>query len=250
MPAQDLSVSPADVVYDSRSGKLTVAVGLEDAKGLAPVHVSASSDTHGLSAECVARETSRDRVVCELAWPRAPLGAKVRACVSAQEGAKEADLSNNVVVVTMEEALRHALERLPKPLPALKPGQLAQAGGTVYEAEDFPAQEHVRVEEAVGASRGKAVRLLDSRSRIERMVELEEGVYSFYAVAMAFAGDQDALNVSLAGHKQRGHLSGYRKWVPQDWCGTVIVKKGRYKLVAYYDEPQVLVDKVVVLKRK
>ena len=248
--AQDLSVCVTDVAYDSRDGKLGVVVGLRNPAGLAPVRVMAASEAYALSAECSIEKPSGDKIECKLDWPRAPLASKIRITVSAQGAVKEADLSNNVVEVTMEQALNGYLARLPKPLPMLKPAELEGKPSMVFEAEDFPVQRHVQVEEVKAASGGKAVRLLNRHSRIERMVELEEGVYSFYAVAMAFAGNQDALNVSLAGHKQRGHLSGYRKWIRQDWCGTVAVKKGSYKQVAYYDEPQVLVDKVVVVKRK
>lgn len=245
---QDLSVSPRDVVYDPQRGKLEIAVPTKDAAALSPVSVEAADAKSRLSTKCTIDDATGKKLQCELPWPRAPLGSRIRITVTAQGDGKEADLSNNTVEVTMEDALNRSFDRFPKLTLSPKPQDLAGEPSMVFEAEDFPVKQNAPVEEAKGASGGKAVRMLDRKSRIERDVELDAGTYLFYAVAMAFRGDQDALNVRLAGTKQRGHLTGYDKWIPQDWAGLVYVKKGTYKLVAYFDEPQVLVDRVVVVR--
>ena len=246
--AQDISCPREDVVYDAQRGRLEIAVDLEDAQTLLPLRVAVADEGNDLHSECVIADAKGAEAKCELPWPRAPLGSRIRITVTAQGEGKEADLSNNTAEVTMEDALNRAFDRFPKLTLSLKPQDLAGEPSMVFEAEDFPVKQNASVEEAQGASGGEAVRMLDRKSRIEQDVELEAGVYLFYAVAMAFRGDQDALNVNLAGQKQRGHLSGYHKWIPQDWAGMVYVKKGTYKLVAYFDEPQVLVDKVVVVR--
>jgi len=246
--AQDLSVSVKGVAYDTQRGRLEIAIGLRDAQTLLPLRVAAADERNDLRAERAITDAKGAEVKAELPWPRAPLGSRIKITVTALGDGKEADRSNNTIEVTMEDALNRSFDRFPKLTLSLKPKDLAGEPSMVFEAEDFPMKRNAPVEEAKGASGGKAVRMLDRKSRIEREVELDAGTYLFYAVAMAFRGDQDALNVNLAGQKQRGHLTGYHKWIPQDWAGMVYVKKGTYKLVAYFDEPQVLVDKVVVVR--
>ena len=245
---QDFSLSRDGIVYDAQRGHLEIAVGLKDAQTLLPLRVTGADERNDLRSERALIDAKGSEAMVELPWPRAPLGSRIKITVKAQGDGKEADLSNNTAEVTMEDALNRSFDRFPKLTLSPKPQDLVSEPSIVFEAEDFPMKQNAPVEEAKGASGGKAVRLLDGKSRIERDVELDAGIYLFYAVAMAFRGDQDALNVSLAGHKQRGHLTGYDEWIPQDWAGMVYVKKGTYKLVAYFDEPQVLVDKVVLVK--
>ena len=247
---QDVAVVADGVLYDTQKGQLVVPLKFGRAERLAPLRVSAACEQWGFSAEREVASTAGEGAECRLPWPHAPLGSRVTITVRPREGARETDGANNTCVVAMDVAVGRYMHSLPEPLPSAKPGDLPKGRTWVYEVEDFPTQTGVSVEEAKGASAGRAVRLHDARSRAEREVVLEAGTYYFYAVAMAFAGNQDALNVALAGTKQRGHLSGYDKWIPQDHAGVVRVPKGTYKLIVYYDEPKVLVDKVVVVQGK
>ena len=248
--AQDVSLSADQVIYDSGLGRFEVVLGLKDAAGLAPLHVAAVDDARGLRAQQTIGKLTGTRASCCLEWPLAALGSRVTITATAKGRVREDNVSNNTVVVALRDAVNRHFEEFYKA--TLLPDDLdvGRLPSTVYEAEDFPVKEHVKVESAKDASGGKAVRMLRKESRIEWEIELEAGVYLFYAVAMAFRGDQDALNVSLAGVKQRGHLTGYEKWIPQDTYGVARVKAGRHRLVAYYDEPMVLCDKVVVVRAK
>jgi len=244
--AADVAVE--SVQYASGAGRLEVTLRLRDAANLAPLEVTAMDEATGRRVTQTIAKATGKQATCYLKWPLAPLGSRILIRVEAKGRVQEGDLTNNQTVVTMRQAVNLHYKLFYQGVVIPEGLDVKRLPSTVYEAEDFPVQQDVKVEAAKGASGGKAVRLLTHKSRIVREVELEAGVYVFYAVAMAFAGDQDALNVTLAGTKQRGHLSGLRKWVAQDQYGIVRVKQGKHTLTVYFDEPQVLCDKVVVAK--
>jgi len=249
--AADLSVAADDVLYDTTSGRLEITVRLADAAALAPFTVTAADAKRGLKAERVMDKAEGASALCKLDWPHAPLAATIT--VTVQSKAAEADTSNNAVAVTMADAIRRdfiGYAGFMGKLADAKTAKLAGLPTTVLEAEDFAAQKGVRIEDAKGASRGKAVRMLNRTSRIECDVTLDEGVYIFYTVAMAMAGDQDALRVTLGHSSKRGVLIPHRQWVRQHELGLVRLRQGTHKLTVYFDEPNVLVDKVVVVKVK
>jgi len=249
-PRPDLGLSARDVLYDTGLGRIEFVVRVKHAAGLLPIRVAVSDGKGGTRKEILLEKVRGSAASCELDWPRAPLGSKIRITVSAQGAVKEPDLSNNTVVVTMEEAIRRDVARFGARLRALKSGKLKKSDGRVFEAEDFPVKKNVRVEKVKGASKGKAVRLLDRKSRIEWDVSLDKGMYMFYVIGMGMAPDQDALRVSLGTAHKRGVLYPSHRWVIQDDSGAANLAKGTYKLAVYYDEPNVLVDKVVVVRYK
>ena len=248
--APDLSLSPKDVLYDTTSGRLEVVVGLTHGAVLTPFTVVATNAAGMLKAEHTVEKAEPGRLCCRLEWPRAPLGSKITITVRSEREAKEEDQANNTVTVTMEDALNRDFEQFETMMERATGAADERLPSSVYEAEDFPVKAHVRVEEAAGASGGKAVRLIGRGSRIERDVSLEAGVYLFYTVSMAVAGDQDALKISLGRARKRSFFHPHHKWVAQREYGIARLEKGSYKLAVYYDEPNVLVDKVVVVKCK
>jgi len=249
--AADLSVSREDVLYDETGGRLEITVHLADAAALAPFTVTAADAKRGLKAQRVVDKADGKTAACKLDWPRTPLASTIT--VTVQSKAAEPDASNNAVAVTMADAIRRdfiGYAGFMGKLADLKTAKLAGLKTTELEAEDFAAQKNVRVEEAKGASKGKAVRMLNRMSRIECDVTLDEGMYVYYTIAMAMAGDQDALRVTLGHSNKRGVLVPHRQWVRQHEVGLVRLRQGTHKLTVYYDEPNVLVDKVVVVKVK
>lgn len=239
---QVVRLSPEDVCYESGRGRLRIAVHARDGTEATPMTVAVVETPGGHEGKCVIHRVKQGLATCSLEWPRSPVGTGLRVAVTA----RGADKPSCVAELTMGEALTNAAVRFQRVLHNAKSTKLDGPGAMVFEAEDFPTRHDARIEQVKGASGGKAVRMLSRKSFIERKVEVQGGVYVFGARAMAMAGDQDALNVRFGGVKQRGHLTGYHKWVQQDRPGIATLEAGEHALRAYYDEPNVLVDKVFV----
>lgn len=244
----DLAISVGDVAYDSAAGNLEVTVQTRGAEGLAPIRVVVS-DEAGVhkSAERLLEKPHGKTVRCALPWPRVAPNAKIRVAVSAK--GRETDLSNNTVAVTMDEALRAGLEAFARVLNAVNSGRIGEYTVCVLEAEDFQVQKNVRIEKAKGANRGKAVRILDRQSRIEANVSLNAGSYFLYLAAMGRSPREDAVYVSL-GRDRRRVVVRWNEWSLEPKYGFSVLKDGKHKVAITYAEPNVLVDRVIILRHK
>ncbi|NCO40027.1 MAG: hypothetical protein COZ06_22640 [Armatimonadetes bacterium CG_4_10_14_3_um_filter_66_18] len=241
-----LALKAEEVTYDSGRAELAVAVHCPGARAGLICQVQVA----GVTAQTVTAKLMPPLTVVLVPYPLAPLMSEVRVTLDPEQALPDPDRSDNAVALTMWTALANMARELAD-MPNLNTSAKLEGRQVVeVEVESLPDRHNVKVEDAPGASGGKAVRLLDASSYAEGEVELEAGTYLFAVRAMGFAGDQDALNASLGGQQQRGHLSGLKTWVLQDNYGVARLRAGKHKLRVYFDEPQVLADKVILVKWK
>ncbi|MFQ5811540.1 MAG: CARDB domain-containing protein, partial [Armatimonadota bacterium] len=243
-PGPDLMVRRSEVTYDSQAAKLTVAVRGAGATAPQRVTVTVYLDDTKLGDASIAVPTEGPGLA-EFRCRRAAPNATLRIVLDPEGRIDEPDEANNEAIVPMWEALSAAGACYAKLAADVRRGE-----PIVIEAESLERQSKTRVEIIKGASGGRAIRLLDETSVAEGDVEVPAGLYLATMVGMGVAADKDAAYVTVGEVRFRGFFgTGVWKERPDD-PPVVNVTGGKVHVKVTYDEPETLIDKVLLYRRR